>query len=65
MTRRYCEVADTDVKKAHILASPVDNLDFTTKLTTKHFLHPKTIPPIQGDNKGNRPIKPNEQGYLY
>ena len=26
MTRRYCEVADTDLKKAHITASPVDNL---------------------------------------
>ncbi|MFC2058389.1 tyrosine-type recombinase/integrase [Chloroflexota bacterium] len=26
MTRRYCELADTDVKKAHITASPVDNL---------------------------------------
>ena len=27
MTRRYCELADTDVKRAHITASPVDNLD--------------------------------------
>ncbi|MEA3442209.1 MAG: tyrosine-type recombinase/integrase, partial [Chloroflexota bacterium] len=26
MTRRYCEIADIDVKKAHITASPVDNL---------------------------------------
>jgi len=26
MTRRYCELADIDVKKAHITASPVDNL---------------------------------------
>lgn len=26
MTRRYCEVADVDVKNAHITASPVDNL---------------------------------------
>jgi integrase/recombinase XerD len=25
MTRRYCELADIDVKKAHITASPVDN----------------------------------------
>ncbi len=27
MTRRYCELADTDVKQAHITASPVDNLN--------------------------------------
>ncbi|MFZ7131346.1 MAG: tyrosine-type recombinase/integrase [Eubacteriales bacterium] len=27
MTRRYCELADIDVKQAHITASPVDNLD--------------------------------------
>jgi site-specific recombinase XerD len=26
MTKRYCEIADIDVKKAHITASPVDNL---------------------------------------
>jgi len=26
MTRRYCEVADVDVKNAHLTASPVDNL---------------------------------------
>ena len=26
MTRHYCEVADVDVKKAHLTASPVDNL---------------------------------------
>ena len=26
MTRRYCEVADIDVQKAHATASPVDNL---------------------------------------
>jgi len=27
MTRRYCELADIDVKRAHLTASPVDNLD--------------------------------------
>lgn len=27
MTRRYCELADMDVKKAHMTASPVDNLN--------------------------------------
>jgi site-specific recombinase XerD len=26
MTRRYCELADIDVKRAHVTASPVDNL---------------------------------------
>jgi len=28
MTRRYCELADIDVKRAHATASPVDNLEF-------------------------------------
>jgi integrase/recombinase XerD len=27
MTRRYCELADIDVKRAHLTASPVDNLE--------------------------------------
>jgi site-specific recombinase XerD len=27
MTRRYCELADIDVKRAHATASPVDNLE--------------------------------------
>jgi site-specific recombinase XerD len=27
MTRRYCELADVDVKRAHMTASPVDNLE--------------------------------------
>jgi site-specific recombinase XerD len=31
MTRRYCELADIDVKGAHTIASPVDNLDLTMK----------------------------------
>ena len=26
LNRRYCEVADVDVKNAHLTASPVDNL---------------------------------------
>jgi len=26
MTRHYCEIADVDMKKAHVAASPVDNL---------------------------------------
>jgi len=31
MTRRYCQLADTDVKKAHLTASPVDNLELRTR----------------------------------
>jgi len=31
MTRRYCELADVDVKRAHAKASPVDNLRITTR----------------------------------
>ena len=31
MTRRYYELADADVKRAHLTASPVDNLDFHAK----------------------------------
>jgi site-specific recombinase XerD len=32
MTRRYCEVADVDVKLAHNIASPVDNWQITKSL---------------------------------
>jgi site-specific recombinase XerD len=31
MTKRYCELADIDVKRAHMTASPVDNLDLPAK----------------------------------
>ena len=31
MTRQYCELADTDVKRAHSTASPVDNLRITPR----------------------------------
>ena len=31
MTRHYCELADVDVKRAHMTASPVDNLDLGGK----------------------------------
>lgn len=30
MTRRYCELAAIDIKRAHNMASPVDNLHFAT-----------------------------------
>ena len=35
MTRHYCELADVDVKRAHLTASPVDNLDLTRTSTGK------------------------------
>ena len=31
MTRKYCELADADVKRAHMTASPVDNLDIRAR----------------------------------
>jgi site-specific recombinase XerD len=31
MTRRYCELADIDVKRVHMTASPVDNLNLRIK----------------------------------
>ena len=31
MTRRYCELANVDIKKAHTIASPVDNLAIERK----------------------------------
>jgi len=31
MTRRYCELANIDVKRAHTTASPVDNLSFVLR----------------------------------
>ncbi len=31
MTRRYCELADMDIKEAHAIASPVDNLKIGKK----------------------------------
>ena len=34
MTRHYCELADVDVKRAHITASPVDNLELKRSRTT-------------------------------
>ena len=36
MTRRYCELADVDIKKAHRLASPVDNLKTERRLLMRH-----------------------------
>jgi site-specific recombinase XerD len=31
MTRRYCELANVDIKKAHAIASPVDNFELGNK----------------------------------
>ena len=36
MTRRYCELADVDIKKAHRLASPVDNLKTVSRPLMRH-----------------------------
>jgi site-specific recombinase XerD len=44
MTRRYCELADIDVKRAHTRASPVDNLDFSSAGVTRRFRSPKAPP---------------------
>ena len=37
MTRRYCQVVDVDIKRAHITASPVDNLG----ISSPHHAAPK------------------------
>ena len=42
MTRRYCELANIDVKRAHITASPVDNLPITTRRHSKPAGRTKT-----------------------
>jgi site-specific recombinase XerD len=54
MTRRYCELADIDVKRAHSMASPVDNLDFASAGVVHRFHSPKALPPAQEDNTGSR-----------
>ncbi len=36
MTRRYCESANVDIKKAHAIASPVDNLTLERKFSRHH-----------------------------
>jgi len=54
MTRRYCELADIDVKRAHSMASPVDNLDFASGGVVHRFHGPKALPPAQGDDAGSR-----------
>ena len=36
MTRHYCELADVDVKKAHDIASPVDNLGLAASGRSRH-----------------------------
>ena len=46
MTRRYCELASVDVKKAHDLASPVDNLGFTLRAAERSSANENNgIPP--------------------
>jgi len=41
MTRRYCQLADIDVKRVHNMASPVDNLDFTSAGVVRRLHTPK------------------------
>jgi len=43
MTRRYCELADMDIKKAHAIASPVDNLTVERKLVIVRSVKGKKI----------------------
>lgn len=54
MTRRYCELADIDVKRAHSRASPVDNLDFASAGVAHRFRSPKALLSTQGDDGGSR-----------
>ena len=62
MTRRYCELADIDVKRAHSMASPVDNLDFTSARDVHRFHTSKALPRAQGDaigSNGRHMMKPD------
>ena len=43
MTRRYCELANVDIKKAHATASPVDNLAMGMKLAVAHSAKGKKV----------------------
>ena len=43
MTRRYCELANVDIKKAHTIASPVDNLAVVRKSLIIRSVKVKTI----------------------
>jgi len=47
MTRRYCELADMDVKQAHMTASPVDNLVLRSTAAKRPGVrsnHRRTVP---------------------
>jgi integrase/recombinase XerD len=43
MTRRYCELANADIKKAHAIASPVDNLAIERKLAIVRSVRGKKV----------------------
>jgi site-specific recombinase XerD len=43
MTRRYCELANVDITKAHAIASPVDNLTVERKLVIVRSVKGKKI----------------------
>jgi hypothetical protein len=47
MTRRYCELADIDVKRAHSMASPVDNLDFASGGVSIAFIVRRRFRPLK------------------
>ncbi|OGO32918.1 MAG: hypothetical protein A2Z29_01630 [Chloroflexi bacterium RBG_16_56_11] len=52
MTRRYCQLADTDVKRTHSMASPVDNLDYSSAGVVRRFHAPKPLSRTQRDTTG-------------
>lgn len=68
MTRRYCALADVDVKRVHTMASPADNLNFA--LVRGGGSRPRgTEAPsrFQGDNSGGRDWhtpKPDTGGHI-
>ena len=55
MTRHYCELADVDVKRAHLTASPVDSLDLArtdgAKTKPRALLLPKQLLGSKVDGK--------------
>ncbi len=54
MTRRYCELADIDIKRAHSIASPVDNFDITKAGVVHRFYTPRLLLRTQGETIGSR-----------
>jgi site-specific recombinase XerD len=66
MTRRYCELADIDVKRSHSIASPVDNFTITKAGVVHRFNTPKVLPRVQGKDIGSHgryTVKPDTGGH--